>query len=95
MHVRYVGAFADEQSMAAAAPVVVIEIGIDAHCVGIRELREVLYDWEVHAVGHQLVPYLGRHGEQAVQPGDGDGKVGVVVGTLVAVEDQAFDFILV
>ena len=95
MHVGYVGAFADEQSMAAAAPVVVIEIGIDAHCVGICELRKVFHNRKVHAIGHQLVAYLSSHGEQAIQSGDGDSKVGVMVATLVAVEDQAFDFILV
>jgi len=39
-----------------------------------------------------LGPHLFRHGQEAVQSGDGDGQVGVVVAALVAVKHQSVDF---
>ena len=86
MNVWYVWALADEQTMVTTAPVVVVEIVVNSIRGGHRKRSEVFHNGEVHTIGYEFGPDLGSHRKQAVQSGDGNGKIGLMVAQIVAVE---------
>ena len=94
MNVRYLGAFADEQTMVATAPIVFVEICIDSQGTVHRQLGKVFHNGIVHAVSHEFCPYLLSHRKQAVQSGYGDSQVGEVFVLLLTIQYQALDFVL-
>ena len=94
VHIRDVGTLADEQTMIATAPIVGVEMVVDIVGRCHLQLSKVLYNRKVHAGCNELGSYLLRYGEQAVETGDGDGKIRIVVGELVTVEHKALDFLL-
>ena len=95
VHIGNVGTFADNQTVVATAPVVLVEIVVNITCIGHRERSQVHQNGKVNTARRQLALYLGRNGKQTVQTGNGDSHVGIVVAFLGTVEHQAIDFILV